>query len=861
MNNNLIGSIELNLIDVYLGKHRGFGADEAYYKQSAYFIPSIACQQSLIYEELINSENVDIRKKLIIDLNELQNEFDKWKKDKGSFRFKYYLRDTYVIHISSLIEFIPIFHKYGKNEIVAELRNHIKQLFDIYDKNKYAESFEKNERLNDPIWERWEDFLFIKLVINKEEFVESFNYLRGFYKNFKEEDKYGYREESKEKLVKSFIRICLKYRLNDFIKHINSLDEYEFISLLDILRNLEFLPILCRNTDLLKSVKEKLSKLKDIDIESNYFILLYKKLFNLKFNKSDIDIAEKELYHLKNIRPVDYHGLNEPLNYGAMSFILERNTFQYFLRKQDGHPLYIYSGLGLFSALYAEYIGLLQNNKNVESVIRNFNCYIKLNTKGSYSQKYLNKDVSHLISFIISYSNADVSVLLNLKRLLLSTDNNFSPYHFYHQLFLINPDLFSILITEGDLKKYEDELSNWKENYQSYVDRCFQLASFYSNINASKSISFIIKGINDGILRHGWRKDTIVSYDLINALGLIWKNSWESKDKLLEYTNEVFELALKVTIITDGKETWKGPYNLIKLILNYDLGFAYQLKEKLIEHEGSWNYSISLITSFLMEKIKLGFPLNEIEEEMQEYSKDYDYKGKPRAEYYEEKFKIYIEVAISNLYPDEIKRMAYEKAYGQVEEIIRNNIEYFLSDDEKYRKIFNELCSLYKKTNIFPEKIKTNNYSSGNEQKIRETNSTFIPLINNASTKADIKKIYKELGEYNYGRILTEHNQWKRLITQTYEISGNINLFIELIKKDSFPHYDYATSNSQYYHFGLAEALYNLNTKKETLEYLSKYSGHGGFINIMKAYEVNKDKEMCRKLFERFLKFCHLLVD
>ncbi len=43
-------------------------------------------------------------------------------------------------------------------------------------------------------------------------------------------------------------------------------------------------------------------------------------------------------------------------------------------------------------------------------------------------------------------------------------------------------------------------------------------------------------------------------------------------------------------------------------------------------------------------------------------------------------------------------------------------------------------------------------------------------------------------------------------------------------------------------------------------KYLFDNTGHDGFINIMKAYEVNRDKEMCIKLFERFMAMCKLLV-
>jgi hypothetical protein len=862
MNNKLIGSIELNLIDVYLGKHSGYGADDAYYKQSDYFIPSIACQQNVIFEELLNNENVDIRKKLIIDLNELQKEFDKWNKNKGSFRFKYYLRDTYVLHISSLIEFISILHKNGKYEISNELRNHVKQLFDIYKKNEYAESLEENENLDDPIWERWEDYMYYRIVIKADKIEKIFKEIvRPEYTNMRDFGKYSFSEEGKEKLVKSFMRVCLKYRINDFINIINIFDEYEFKSLLDILRNLEFLPIMFQNSNLQKIIKEKLVKQKIGFSDSNSYFILYKKLLQIKLNKSELSFAEKEYSRLKDIRSVDYHRLDVPLNYAALSYVLEKNTFKYYLRKQDGHPFRIYFELGLYSALYIDYIGLLQHNKNVEAVIRDFIGYVSFYTTGTYDQRYLNKDISYMISFIFSASDSNVSILLRLKRLLLSTKSNFSPYHFYLQLFFNNPDIFSRLINEGDLKNYEDELYNWKEDYQSYVDRCFQIALFYSNIDSSKSVEYIIKGINDGILRHGWRKDTIVSHDLIYSLGLLWKNNWEPKNKLIKSTKEILDMTLKVADITDGKETWKGPYNLIELILKYDLDLAYKLKEKLLKNEGYWNYSISLITSFIFEKIKLGFPLDELEEEMKELRKEYDYKGKLRANYYEEIFKVYLEVTISDLYPEDTKQTAFDKAYEKVEEIIKNEIEYFLLDDVKYKNIFIELCSKYKKNNILPVNNKNDSYSSLENEKIEDTNQKFIPLINNATNKKDIEKIYQELSDHSYGRILAEHNHWKKLIYKTYEICKNINLFLELLKKDGFPHYDLATSNSQYYHFGLAEALKNLNTKKETLEYLSKYSGHGGFINIMKAYEVNKDKEMCLKLFDRFLKFCHLLVD
>jgi len=704
--------------------------------------------------------------------------------------------------------------------------------------------------------------LYIRLVLKNENIFDVFNQsIRKNYINVRDEEKYSSHEEGKEKLVKSFLRVCLKYRFRDLIKIINNFDEYEFISLLDVFRKIEYIPIFFQNSDLQEIIKNKISELKSILNKRSSHILLFKKLLSIKLKKTDLTFAEEELNRLKDTRAYDYDIFDTPVNYAAMSFVLDRNTFEYFLRKQEGHPFRYYFELGLYSALYRSYIELLKNNKNVENIIGDYIRYLNYYTEGTYNSRFLNKNISCLISFIFSNSKLDSAVLFNLKRLLLISNSNFSPFHFCMQLFFNDADLFSNLINDNDLRVYVDELNKWKDNYQSYVDRCFQLASFYSNLNASKSIDFIIKGINDGILRHGWRKDSIVSYDLINALGLLWKNSWEAKDKLIKYSKDVFKLTLKVTEITDGSETWRGPYNLIELIMKYDLDFAYRLEKKLIKYLDWQKYSISLITSFLMEKIKLGVPLNEIEEEMTNYRKDYNFKGKPKADYYEEKFKVYLEVVNSNLYPADVKQIAFEKAYEQVEIVLQQKIDYFLSDYEKYRKIFTDLCIQYKKTDIIPIHQKNDTYSFDSEKKIQETNLEFIPKITDASSKKDIEIIYKELSDYNYHRILTNNNHWKILITKTYEICENITLFIELLKKDSFPHYDNMTSNSQYYHYGLAASLKNVNTRKETITYLSEYSGHGGFINIMKAYEVNKDIEMCRKLFERFLKFCHLLVD
>ena len=377
-------------------------------------------------------------------------------------------------------------------------------------------------------------------------------------------------------------------------------------------------------------------------------------------------------------------------------------------------------------------------------------------------------------------------------------------------------------------------------------------------------VNYISKGINDGILRHGWRKDIIVSYNLVDALEILWRNNCETKEKLPNYTKEIFNLTLRVTDITDGKGTWRGPYNVIDLIAKYDLQLAEEFKQTLIKKKGYENYSIlPAITSILIGKIKLGFSIEEIERGMTEYRRDYDYKDKPRADYYEEKFKVYLEIATSDLYTEEEKKLAFKKAYDQIDEIIKQKIDYYLRDDDfnKEKIIFKELCKKYQKEYKIPPENHNESHIHLPIRKTVITEESFINELNYAKKKQKIRGLYIKLGNYNNGIVLSRPDSWKTLIEKTYRINGNIFLFTNLLKKSNFPHTDFWSSNSKYFHFGIAAALTNPNARKEILEYLSQNTGHSGFINVMKAYEQNRDTKTCLKLFERFLKMCHLLVD
>ncbi|MBA7712780.1 hypothetical protein ES703_121770 [subsurface metagenome] len=499
--------------------------------------------------------------------------------------------------------------------------------------------------------------------------------------------------------------------------------------------------------------------------------------------------------------------------------MLDEFSFKKFLKKQKGHPFRYYNEMGLYSALFNDFIALLKNEKSLESIIRDYIRYTNFYIERAHYGQYLKADISFLLANIFLNGNVDEQSLLKLKNVLVRKESKIIPFSFYLQLTRLSPNKFKKIINEGELKPFEDNLLSWNDDFPSYVDRCFNLSIFFSKINSKKAKFYFEKGVIEGILRHGWRKDTIVSYLLVGALEILWKNNWETYKKLEEYSKKVFDLSLHVSDITDGKNTREGPYNVIGLVANYDIALAEKFKKILIEKKRYRNFSNSVITSILINKVRQGFPIEEIEKGMDEYRKDYGYEGKPQSDYYEQKFIVYLEIAECELCTDEEKKIAFQNTCNQVEEIKKQEINYYLRDiDFKNKKLrFKKLCEKYnEKFNLeFDEKEEP-------KKKVKISEDTFIEEVKRLKAKRQVQGKYKKLNNYDNGIILTKYESWRVLVEKTYEVNKNIEIFTDYLMKNNFPHMDFWTSNSKYFHLGLAVAIKNINTRQETLNYLFK---------------------------------------
>ncbi len=857
--NNLPWLVELNLIDVYLWNHKWFWADDAYYMNSKEFILALVSQDKTVFNELIENENLKLKDIISIDFEELEKQFKKWNKDKDDYRSTDYLKSIWEQGVWSLIEIIVLLWKKDKEVIANEFRKQLQELTDIYDKHDFRENLKENDKLSDPFWNQFENWVYYRLIIKWEKIKDFFeNTIKYNYKNFSDEI-IRYEEFWKEKLVNSFLRICIEEKREDLFKLIKTFDEYEFTALLKLLVSHEYLPIFVNSKNIHNSIKSFLRKYNKEITKDNLFILFFKKYFWLKIGETEKQKVEELFSVVREERKVDWSYYNTHINYSIISYVLDKFSFEKYLVKQEWHHLNYYNELWLYSALFNDFIQLLNNNKSIEAIVRDYLRYISMYTEWNYNWQYLKVNISFLFANIFSVVE-DNNKIFRLKDILLKEENSIIPYSFYLHFNRISPDKFNEVINKNDLIFIENEIKTWIEDYQSYIDKCFDISMFYSKIDKQKSLELFEKWIIDSILRHWYHKDYIVSYSLTDAFKIVWKNNWISNEEKEKYARRVFGLTLRVTKITDWDHTWRWPYLLIDIIAENNIELAEKLKKELIKEEWYYNFSNQLITSVLKWKVNYWIDIEELEQWMEEYRLGYDHDGKHRADYYEQKFVIYIEVSESDIYTDEEKEKAFEKAYSQCEELIEQEIEYYLRDDDfkDYKIRFKKLCEKYwKDFNLTFDKKNTNEFYPISKNISEES---FIKEVEKCKTERQLKWKYKKLDAYKNWITLKEYESWKSLLDKTYEIMWNIEPLLKYLQKNNYPHSDHWTGNSKYYYLAIQIWLKNINTKQETLNYLYNNSGYEWFKTIMYIYESLWDSEMCMKLFDRYLKFCDFIV-
>lgn len=304
--NNLPKLLELNLIDVYLGNNRGWGADDPYFLNSSEFIPSLANQNDFSLEQLLEDENLRLKEKLLIDINYVKDKFIEWNKDKKNRRVNEYLVGFWSSGASNLIENIKIFWEHDKKAFGKLLIENLQKLLDLFDKNKFLENIDLKNPLTDPFWKSIKSWIYYRVVIKSEKVDEVFEKLvRKNYKNLSENKNFPSEESSRETLLKSFFRVCLGDKKKELFALIDTFDEYEWLAFLDTLTGMDFILVFLEANSIHGKVKQFVSSYAHKNIESTRFILFYKRILNIPFTEAELEFANTKLEKLRNETRVD----------------------------------------------------------------------------------------------------------------------------------------------------------------------------------------------------------------------------------------------------------------------------------------------------------------------------------------------------------------------------------------------------------------------------------------------------------------------------------------------------------------------------------------------------------------------------
>jgi hypothetical protein len=859
-NDNLVGCLDLSLIDTYLGNNDGWSVDSPYYINSDQFIEVLVQQEDDVFNVLYEDESLQLKYQLGINLVLLKKNFEAWKDDADKYYAEQYLMNIWQDGVAWLIRMITQFWKAGRHEIANSLIGQIIAVQELYEEYGFKRSLRRQyaESLRDPYWSQYEDYLYYLMCINGEDTTGLFTEEILPRLDAPDDEDYSFRESGKKKIVNSYLRNVLEYKPQDIVSLFDMFDDYTVIALLTLLVRPRSLGLLIDDNNLQEKIKEYVSTYSFDLNKRNYYILFYKKYFGLPLTTTETDFLNRRIHDIQQKRRYDWETYGYYTDYAIIRYALGQESFELLNASNDQFDHY-YDEAAAFAALFNDYVGLLRHSTNLESIYRQYLRYCDRHYDVIRLQRRTMPQVTKIWAALYTKSNATDEVKILLKRQLF--DNAYvSSYLFHLELEKLDDNLFTKLTSESEIRSFENELANWHDDFQAKTDRYLELSLMYRHIDPAYASRLFVRAIIDGTLRHGWRKDPIVHFYLVSALGILLERKWLPENEVAKTLKTVYELLIKAIEISDGSGTSQGPYKFVELLAKYDREQAIKYRDEYVAEEGRQNISNSIYTSVILSMVRSGSSVESIKTEMEKFVKRYDYERKPEADYYEQQFIVFIAIADSDLYFSEERVSALESARAVVTEAINEGVSYFLSRQEfsDERATFERLCRSFSLDNNLPSEVMSDS-GSGHEY-VERNELRFVEEVNSCSTPQKLRGLYKRLNNYSNNIELKKKESWITLLDKTHSLLGNINPFIRYMKDNSFPSTDFYTSNSRNLYLALAYALGNPLMKSETRLYLFESGGHQGFFNVMKAYAELGDKEACLSLFRRFVLLCKLLT-
>lgn len=813
---NLPYSLEVKLINTYMGKNPMWGADKPWYQYSDDFCYAVASQSDKIFHQIIEDANLPIKGNAFIDLEYIEK-VAKWvltlrygiAPDPVEEMFRFALRSIVIYWKCEKKEFAQI--------LLEELKNGIQLIKDKYSK------------LEKHIWnaffeEKYSQY-FIRLILLENPLLDVLSYIN----EHEVRERIVSRKTKYVESLEAFFEISMHYRFEEFTRILNTFTP----------ENLEYFCCSLMYAENIKFLKQDAiaNKLRILIRESNedtIGISMMKVYFKVNVTPEGQNKIDEEFKRLSEERWIDLYGFNKEHDRAAFLTLIKNENCVADRYRHDSRVMYqnlycnyckVLDGEMTYSKMISTFLldknnAVIEKYNNITYYVTKFCAEVFNDSKLTYAEK------QNIIQKISEESNKTIHMGLLFK--LLKRKNWKSNDKLLRR--------FSTVIRE-EYKK--DESIDISENISKY----FNVSYLYSALNSEISLAFMYKGLNYGVLRHGWRKDGIVDTYLLDALEIIWEKNYFEWDELKKYSLDFFKMILVINKITDENYRCGSLEKLMRVLLNNDFVLAQQVMKSIIENRLQTN---QMIFEFLEQMVNIGMEINEI----RSWFEYFDF-----ANYNEESVTMELQLLLGIYYSDWYDK---KKRDGIKENIIRymefgwgiSNTQW----SDRYYGYYKEFC---KSENI--DEVQIQKYSRI-EENASSNEICYFEKIQKCKSKTVLKKLYSELADYNKHIVIKSGKTWNLLVEKTFKIDGNFDELLEYMEQCKFPHETFYSANSPYFYMPLGYILQNYGMSEPIWCFLKNNGGYADFINLIKAYDYIDEREECRKLFKRFFQFCELLV-
>lgn len=809
-------SIEVRLFKTYMGKNPLWGADEPVYKYLDEFCYAVAAQEDSIFLRLIQDESLALKGNVLIDSSYVKN-VARIESESRIGR----IPDPFEEVFRFLLRSVEVYWECGKKDAAVKAVGEICQSIDCIRK-EYPKLLQKVETA---FWKEKEARIFIELIVDRRDVKEE---LEDINKNDIRECVTG-TEIEYEKLCYAFFKVVFRYRISDVLWLLDIFTDENIECLCNFIiqvKNLKYL----KNSHISEKMKKRLSQC----TEKTRGVLMLKKYFSFDLTTEEENIIEEEFERLSTERWVDLFGFRKEQNKAAfLSMILKRNCTS----EQYKHDTRI-----LHQNLYHNYAKMLDGEITYTRLLTAF--------FSDYNNTHFNRftnvtyDVTCIFALIIGNPKLEYAERQNLIEILNKKAEN-----------TIHMGLLFRLIKEAKvdgcnklIRRFLPIISRSYQNRESFditenVKGYFNMAYLYADFDGTPSLEYIRKGLNSGIIRHGWRKDGIVDTFLLDALEIMWNKNYFEWDELKEFTERYFQMILAINQITDENYRYSTIKRLIEILLENDLELAREMMDNVVLNNLQVN---DLLLQYIKTLVKTGVSVEEI-------ISWFDYFDIEN--YNEESISMELQILL----------LIYKSDwYAKKEkEDIKETIKYYANngwistpvqwDDE----LFGFYLDFCQKENV---EVHLRKMTQGQDNDTISSENKFCKKVAKCKSKNYLQKLFGELMDYHNHIIIRASEDWDMIVDKVYEIDGNVDKILTYMEFCKFPHETYYTSNSLYLYMPLGRIIEKQGMTEKLWIHLKKNGGYADFINLIKAYDYINNKNMCRKLFVRFFQFCEFLV-